>query len=194
MPPGSDRHSPRQFALIGWILLVGGALYLYFFERGLLVDRLHGAFSASAVVAYGLYLILGSVRGFTLIPSTSLVLAAVAFFPPVPLLLLTLAGILISSASIYLFAESLHLAEILERRHARQVARVTDVLQRHELPIIIGWSFFPLAPTDVIVYVCGVLKVDLMKCLLGVLIGEGAICAVYIFAGDAMLRMWHLGR
>ena len=59
------------------------------------------------------------------------------------------------------------------------------------MPIIIGWSFFPLAPTDLVVYVCGVLRVDVRKCLLGVLIGEGAICAIYTFAGDALLRAWH---
>jgi uncharacterized membrane protein YdjX (TVP38/TMEM64 family) len=190
----SNRRRPSLFVLIAWAALMAGALYLYFFQRSLVAGRLHSAFSTSVLVGYGLYLVLGSLRGFTLIPSTSLVLAAVAFFPPVPLLILTLLGILISSASIYLFAESLHLDEVFERRHTRHVADVKRVLQRHELPIIIGWSFFPLAPTDVIVYVCGVLRIDLKKCLFGVLIGEGAICAIYIFSGDAILRLWHLGR
>ena len=56
-------------------------------------------------------------------------------------------------------------------------------MTRRELPIVIAWSFFPIAPTDLVCYVCGALKVDLKKCLLGVTIGEGAICAIYIFLG-----------
>ena len=58
-------------------------------------------------------------------------------------------------------------------------------------PIIIGWSFFPLAPTDLICYVCGVLRVRFWKFLLGVTLGEGAISAIYIYGGDQIL--WWLG-
>jgi uncharacterized membrane protein YdjX (TVP38/TMEM64 family) len=145
-----------------------------------------------AVMSAALYLFFGSIRGFTLIPATTLVVAAVPFFPPVRLFALTLLGILISSASIYLFSEALHLDEIFARRHQRRIDDLKAVLQKYELPVIIGWSFFPLAPTDLICYVCGVLKIDFRKCLLGVGIGEGVICAIYIFLGDYALRALRL--
>jgi uncharacterized membrane protein YdjX (TVP38/TMEM64 family) len=86
----------------------------------------------------------------------------------------------------------MRLKEVFERRHAHRVGQLRAALARYELPIIIGWSFFPLAPTDLIVYVCGVLRVDFRKCLLGVTIGEGAICAIYIFLGDYFLRVLEL--
>ena len=57
-------------------------------------------------------------------------------------------------------------------------------LRRYQLPIIVFWSFFPLLPTDLICYVCGALKIDFKKTLLGVAMGEGAICAIYIFLAD----------
>ena len=148
--------------------------------------------SASLWVAGSIYLLLGCVRGFTLIPSTYLVLAGIPFFPPVLLLLLTLVGILVSSTCIYFFSEWLGLEEILNRRHARGIARLKSLLQRHGLPIIIGWSFFPIAPTDIICYVCGVLRTDFRKFLLGVGLGEGGICALYIFFGDSCLRWLQL--
>jgi uncharacterized membrane protein YdjX (TVP38/TMEM64 family) len=66
------------------------------------------------------------------------------------------------------------------------VSRLRALLRRRELPIVIAWSFFPLAPTDLVCYVCGALKVDLKKCLLGVVIGEGAICGIYIFMGPRL--------
>src|SRR5688572_22722251 len=178
------RH--RWLLVTIWFALAAGALYLYFFQRDAIQRELNSAFSTSMFVAGAIYLALGAVRAFTLIPSTYLVVAALPFMPPWPLLVLTLAGILISSAIIYWFAESLKLEELFERgKHKAHVDKLRALLQRHELPVIIGWSFFPLAPTDLICYVCGVLKVNFPKFLLGVIIGEGAICALYIFAGDS---------
>ena len=65
--------------------------------------------------------------------------------------------------------------------------RMRELLRRRELPIVIGWSFFPLAPTDLICYVCGSLGVDVRKMLAGILVGEGIICALYIFLGRQLL-------
>lgn len=137
---------------------------------------------------YGVYLALGAVRGFTLVPSTTLVLAAVPFVPPGPLLVCTVLGIMLSSTSIYFFSSALRLDERVAKRHPKQVARLTDLINRYEFPIIVGWSFFPLVPTDLICYVCGVLRVRFWTFLLAVTLGEGAICAIYIYGGDQILR------
>jgi uncharacterized membrane protein YdjX (TVP38/TMEM64 family) len=176
-----------------WIVVVVGALYLYFFRRDLVQRELEDALSVTSIAAAVVYLFLGSIRAFTLIPATFLVLAALPFFAPVPLFLLSLAGILISSASIYLFSEALHLDELFERKHKHRVEKMKAVLQRNQVPIIIAWSFFPLTPTDLICYVCGVLKVNFKKFLLAVSIGEGTICAIYIFFGDYLKRMLPYG-
>ncbi|TAK15440.1 MAG: TVP38/TMEM64 family protein [Acidobacteria bacterium] len=156
--------------------------------RGWLQTELARAGAWGPGALYGLYLALGAVRGFTLVPSTTLVLAALPFFPPGPLLVATIAGIMLSSASIYYGSAALRLDERLAKKHPEKIARLTDILNRYELPIIIGWSFFPLAPTDLICYVCGVLRVRFWKFLLGVTLGEGAICALYIYSGDQFLR------
>lgn len=145
-----------------------------------------GAWGPAAL--YGAYILFGAVRGFTLVPSTTLVLAALPFMAPGPLLIATLAGIMISSTSIYHFSAALKLDQKIAKKHPEKIARLTDLINRHELPIIIGWSFFPFAPTDLICYVCGVLRVRFWKFLLGVTLGEGAICAIYIYGGDQLLR------
>lgn len=144
------------------------------------------------VALYGVYLALGAVRGFTLVPSTTLVLAAVPFFPPGPLLAVTLAGIMLSSTSIYYGSAALGLDARLARRRPEATRRLTALINRYEMPIIVGWSFFPLVPTDLICYVCGVLRVRFWKFLIGVTLGEGAICAAYIYGGDQLLRWLRL--
>ncbi len=171
-----------------WLAIVPFCIYLYFFRSDFIQAGLHQATTTSVILGYMVYLLLGSVRGFTLIPATNLILLGIPFFQPVPLLFLSLVGILVSSISIYYFAESLHLDELLAKSRPGDFEKLTAALQRHEFPIIIGWSFFPLLPTDLICYACGILKVNVRRFALGVLLGEGTICGIYIFLGDSILR------
>lgn len=178
----------RRILVTLWLAGVAAALYVVIFHREAIVQRLEAATATSIVLGGALYLLLGCLRGFTLIPATSLLLVGIVFFPPVPLFVLTVVGVLASSASVYYFSEALHIEELLQRRHARQMGRLRGLLERHGLPIIIVWSFFPFAPTDLICYLAGVLRINVLTLLVGVALGEGAICGIYIFLGDLVLR------
>jgi uncharacterized membrane protein YdjX (TVP38/TMEM64 family) len=182
-------HNVRRLRLILWIVFAGAFVYLYVTHRGAWDDEFRRLASSSTWFGYGVYLLAGSLRGFTLIPCTNLVILAIPLFPPVPLLVCTLIGIAISSASIYAFADSLHLAEHFETKHPDRVARVRAALARHPFAIVTAWSFLPVAPTDLICYVAGVMDMPFRRFMLGVLIGEGAICAIYIFGGRALLGL-----
>jgi uncharacterized membrane protein YdjX (TVP38/TMEM64 family) len=177
----------RGLLCSAWIALLAGALYFYFFQPDAF-RMLSGKLSAAPPLwAYAAYLGLGCIRGFTLVPVTYLVVAGMLVLPPIPLYVLTLTGIVVSSAAVYYFAEAMRFDRLFSRRYPREVARLRALMAHRELPIVLIWSFFPVAPTDLICYVCGSLKVDLRKCLLGVAIGEGAICAIYIFVGTQAL-------
>lgn len=174
------------FAL--WIAVAGGALYLYFFKREAVQAEMRDALSASFWIASISYLLIGAFRAFTLVPATFPLLVAMPFFEPGTLLALTLPCIAISSSICYWFAEALHLDEPFERKYPKQIGKLKSLLQRYQLPIIIGWSFFLFLPTDVLCYVCGSLKINFKKFLVGVMIGEGTVYAIYIFLGDWILR------
>jgi uncharacterized membrane protein YdjX (TVP38/TMEM64 family) len=188
--PFASRHRPVLLTL--WVVAVAATLYLFVFQRDAVQHELQTAMSTSMFAAGFIYLMLSSLRGFTLLPAAPLLLLGIAFFPPFALFVLTLTGILCSAAVTYWFSESLHLEEIFTKRHALAMTRLKSLLQYRELPVIIAWGIFPLTPTDLIVYVCGVLRVDFKKCLLGVAIGAGANCAVVIFLGDYLLRFFGL--
>jgi uncharacterized membrane protein YdjX (TVP38/TMEM64 family) len=177
--------------LVLWLLFVAAFVLLYWTRAATWGSEFRDVAASSLLLGYSLYLLLGCVRGFTLIPAANLVLLAIPIFPPLPLLVLTLVGILVSSASIYAFAGSLHLAEYFEQKHAEKVAGVRAALARNPTTIVMVWSFFPLAPTDLICYVCGAMRISFRRFMLGVLAGEGAICALYIFAGRGL---WTYGR
>jgi uncharacterized membrane protein YdjX (TVP38/TMEM64 family) len=183
-------HDPRvRYSIFAmWLVIVAGALYLYFFQRDLVEAQLKNALSTSTVIGAFVYILLGSLRAFTLVPSTFLVVIAIPFFPAWLLFLITLPIIGISSGIIYGFAEILHMDEDFERKYPKQIRKLKDLLQRHQLPIIIGWSFFLFLPTDLLCYVCGTLRINFTKFILGVVIGEGAVYGIYIYLGDRVLR------
>jgi uncharacterized membrane protein YdjX (TVP38/TMEM64 family) len=191
MPQTLRPSRVRYFRLAGWLLFLMTFFYVYFFRSNFLTSELRNALSVSVVTGYVAYLLVGCVRGFTLIPSTSLVLLAIPIFPPLPLFVLTLAGILISSMSIYYFSKSLHLNDVFEGKHAARVKKLKGILQGNSMIIIFTWSLFPLVPTDLICYVCGVLRIDFRKFVISVFLGEGAICGFYIFLGSYMMRLLH---
>jgi len=182
-----------QYGMVAvWVLLLLGCFYVHSFRAGLVEGELRRAFSLSAILGYGLYLLLGCFRGFTLIPAANLLLVGIFLIPPLPLFVLTVVGILVSSGCIYWFSESLGLDEYFERTQPSHFRKCKESLQKHELAIITTWSFCPFAPTDAVCYLCGVLKIDFFKTIVGILIGEGTICAVYIFVGQQALRWLHL--
>jgi uncharacterized membrane protein YdjX (TVP38/TMEM64 family) len=182
----------RRVLVALWLVLVSAALYTFLFHRDAIEAELETASAASIVAGSAIYLLFGCIRGFTLIPATALIVVAIPFFPPGLLFALTVAGILVSSASVYWFAEALHLDVLMARRHQSLMHELEEALRKYEMPVIVGWSFFPCVPTDLIFYVSGVVGVNVRKVLLGVGLGEGAICAIYIFLGDQALRFFEL--
>lgn len=145
--------------------------------------------ATSVWLAYAMYLSVAAVRGLALIPATSVVVLAIPLFPPVPLFLLTLVGVAISSAMIYAFAGSLKLGEYFERKHAKHTDWVRAALNKNPTAIVAGCSFLLVVPTDLVCYVCGALRISFPRFMAGVLLGEGAICGLYIFAGSTLLDL-----
>lgn len=188
MVTSMSRERQRQVLTAVWLIGAAFAIWVFLFRREALEGLLDSATGASLFAGGAIYLGLGCLRSFTLIPATSLVILGTVFLPPAILFPLTLVGILASSAAVYYFAEALHLDEVFARRHAAELARVRGLLERHGFPIVVGWAFFPLVPTDLICYLAGVIRMPIAKLLLGVGLGEGAICAVYIFVGDSLVR------
>lgn len=187
--PRPDTHPIRRAFIALWLALVAVAFATYFFRRDLVLSWITAALEGSPTAAVA-FVLIGTFRVFTLVPATVLIIAAIPFFKPWTLVWLMLLCIATSSSICYFFAEVLHLDEGFRRKYPKQIARLTETLQKWELPIIIGWSFMLFLPTDVLCYVCGALRINFPKFLLGVLIGEGTVYAIYIFAADyAMGRL-----
>lgn len=139
------------------------------------------------------YLLISALRGLTLLPSTPLVIAGTLLFPGHPFLVLfvSITGILISSSMIYFFSEFLGFSDYFERHKPETVLRIRQRLERPTgFVFVAAWSFFPLVPTDLVCYVAGTLKMNFLKFVSAVLIGELILCSFYIFSGGYLMSVW----
>lgn len=173
----------KKKTFVFWLFCVATMLTLYYFHREWFdVQRLRALVDDSRTLVTLCYLAVLSLLGLAFIPSTPFAIAGVFLFTPAVAYGLNLIGILTSSTIVYHFAHFLGLHTAFETRYPGKVTKVHEALQKKELAIIVGWSFFPVVPTDLIIYVASTLGIPLWKCLLGVLIGEGALNAFYIFS------------
>lgn len=175
----------RQKTLFIWIAVVIVTLILYFVKRDLFdISFLRGYVIDHKVLVLIIYLIILTFIGLTIIPSTPFAVAGVLLFPPLIAYIINLIGIITSSIVVYYFTKYLRLDVWIESKYPAQIEKIKRALHKKELPIIAGWSFFPIVPTDLIIYVSSTLKIPFWKCALGVIIGEGTLNAFYIFSID----------
>jgi uncharacterized membrane protein YdjX (TVP38/TMEM64 family) len=139
-----------------------------------------------------IYIMIFLLRGFTMLPNTPLVIAGTFLFPGHPYLVLfiSISCILITSALIYYFSEFLGFDTFFQEKYPEKMDYIRGKLNKPSgFVFIILWSFFPLAPTDLVSYVSGTIRLNIAKLLLGILPGELALCAFYIFLGKSAARL-----
>ena len=117
----------RLALIIVWIGIVLGGVALFMTRGDILRNEVLAMSSTSLALGSGVYLLLGCVRGFTLIPVTYLIPLGLVLLPPGLQFVLTLVGILISSASIYYFAEHLRMAGLTTIHPRRDAWRVVPL-------------------------------------------------------------------
>ena len=180
-----NRIKVRQRTLFIWIGVIVVTLILYVAKPDLFdISFLRENVSNHKVPVLLLYLTILTFIGLTVIPSTPFAVAGVLLFPPVTAYIINLIGIITSSIVVYYFTKYLRLDVWLDSKYPARIEKIKKALLKKELPIIAGWSFFPLVPTDLIIYVSSTLNIPFWKCALGVLIGEGSLNAFYIFSID----------
>lgn len=180
----------KRKTFIAWLVLVGLGLSFYLTHRHTLdVEVIRALVDENRLLVIPVYLLILSVLGLTFIPSTPFAIGGVLLFSPEVAYLLNLVGIITSSTIVYHFARFLGLGVAFESRYPQKARKVREALTHKELPIIVAWSFFPVVPTDLIIYVASTLRIPLWKCLLGVLVGEGILNATYIFSLGSLLKV-----
>ena len=188
----SNKKTFRKSLLLIWLCLIVGCLLYYFTQKD--------EFSASQIAIFlkrynsflmGAYLIISIVRGFTLIPSTPFVIAGGIIFPGQEwlVLIISLLGIIGSATLIYYFSELLKLGEAIEKIYPHEKLK-QKLESKKGLLFVFLWSFIPVVPTDAVCYAAGASKMNFLRFISAVFLGELIICSIYVFTGSGIINLF----
>lgn len=188
----------RWICLSIWLGVIVVCISWYIYDPSLFTAANIAAFLLRFEGAiWGVYLVMSALRGFSLLPSTPLVIAGTMLFPSQPLSVLgvCLLGIFLSSSMIYFFSEYLGFSEYFEG-HKPELTHKLKAKLEHPLgfAFVAAWAFFPLVPTDLVCYLAGTIKMNYWKFIIAVLVGELILCSVYVLSGSHFFRLLLPGR
>ena len=132
------------------------------------------------------------IRGAFLIPSTPVVLAGGALFPQAApfVLLISMAGIVLSAALLYHFPGFAGYDKKLAAKYPTQLARLQVHLVKPRAQwFVAAWAFLPVVPTDLICYAAGLVRMPFRRMMLGVVIGEVPLVIAYILVGKSVVEL-----
>lgn len=177
----------KKVVLGAWISFIVAAIVLYFvFPKEFTAIGIQEFVIQFNTLALGVYFFISLIRGLFLIPSTPFVLAGALLFPEKLWLvfIISMLGILGSGIFIYYAAQFLEFGE----KKDKKINKISEKIRSHGFWIVLGWSFFPIVPTDLICYVAGRTRITFWKYILALFIGEAALVAVYLSSYHYFLR------
>jgi len=121
------------------------------------------------------YISIFLIRGIFLIPSTPFVLVGALLFPQqaIWVVVVSLLAVLSSATFLYYWADWIGIGAYLDKKYPKQSERVQYLLNKpYALGLVIGWSFFPLVPTDLICYIARIVGMRYKLMILGIFLGE----------------------
>lgn len=181
----------RYLCLAIWVsVIIGGVGSYLVYPHAFTAENIAAFLLRFEGAVWFVYLAMSGLRGFSLLPSTPLIIAGTLLFPaqPVTVFAVSMAGILISSSMIYFFSDFLGFSDYFES-HKPELTHKLKARLEHPLGFIFValWAFFPLVPTDLVCYLAGTTKMRYLEFIAAVLVGEAILCSIYIFFGGAML-------
>ena len=132
------------------------------------------------------------VRGLFLIPSTPVILTGGVLFPEsLPFVFgISIVGIVVSATAIYFLPGVGGYDDLLERKYPEKIARLKMLLATpYAFWVVLGWSFFPFVPTDVICYAAGLLGMSYRRMIVALLLGEVPLVVGYLFLTQIALDL-----
>jgi uncharacterized membrane protein YdjX (TVP38/TMEM64 family) len=178
----------HRYILIAWASLIWGAWLLYllrpeYFDS----ENIASLISELGIFLIFIYLILFSVRGFLLLPSTIMIIIGALVFDPATLLILGSLWVLISSSILYFLARYLKFwKEAGKQFGKKKIHKITKKINKHAFAYVTLWSAFPIVPTDLICIVAGATKMPYKKFAAWVLIGTLPFIYAYAILGESL--------
>lgn len=180
----------KKYVRLVWIALILIGLMLFFLHpEWFTKDGLSTFVKENSSNVWLTYLVICLVRGIFLLPSTPFVLAGIILFPDSPWLVfwISMIGIMATATYLYFASKFLEFDKLFGEKHSQKKEKIIGKLNQHGFWIVLGWSFFPLVPTNLICYVAGSIRMNFLKYFTAIFIGEAILVGIYVFIGEKII-------
>ncbi len=182
----------RKALRLIWLLLIVSAIIHYgLFPSNYTADTLKSFYASNSKSLFYAYITLSLIRSIFFLPSTIFVVMGIALYPDQPflVLLISMTGIFAGATWIYFSAKILKVEQLFSVKNQEKFKRAKAGMQKYGFTIVMAWSFFPPVPTDLICYVAGYAKMNFLKFIGALLIGELFLVSIYIWTGKGIFQL-----
>lgn len=175
-----------------WIFLISIALlHFCIYPQYYTAEFLKNTLDNNHSIIFGAYIIISLIRSLFFLPSTIFIIMGVALYPndPYLVLLISMVGIILGACWIYFSAELLKIEQVFSNKTQNKIKRTESGIKKYGFWIVLFWSFFPAVPTDLICYLAGYSKMNFLKFILALFIGEIILVSIYIWTGATLFEL-----
>lgn len=175
-----------------WVILLVTSLTLYFcFPQYFSAKYFKENLNYNATIILWCYVLFTCVRSIFFIPSTAVLILGIALYPDsfAFLLYINMLGILIGAILLYLAGNYFTPEQFFSEKKIKSLPKIKDKINTHGFGIVLGWSFFPLVPTDLICFVSGATRMNFFKFITAMFLGELVLVTIYLWTGKGIIDL-----
>lgn len=175
-----------------WLSLLVTILLIYLFNRdAFTIEGFTSFFKHNESAIWIGYVVLVMIRSLFFIPATAVLILGMALYQDAFwfLLIVNMLGVLIGSALIYGAGKIFTAEDFFSEKHQQKLPIVKEKINQYGFWIVLGWSFFPLVPTDLVCYISGATNMKFLKFITAVFIGELILVTAYLYTGESLFKL-----
>lgn len=183
-------HTYKTALKYTWIGLLILTLVLYFvFPSWFTIAAFKAVCNENQSLVLLMYCALVLLRSIIFIPSTAVLILGLALYPNDLwfLLVINMIGIVLGSLFLYAAGKIFTPDHFFSKKTARRFPAIKEKINQHGFWIVLGWSFFPVVPTDLICFVAGATRMKVVTFLTAMFLGELVLVCIYLFTGKGIM-------
>lgn len=170
----------KIIALLFWMAI----LFIFFkfelYNNG--IDKIIGFLHTYKDYSELLFLIIASLRIFTLIPCTVFIIIGGVLFNPLEAFLLTAAANLISEILLYFFTK-LTFGMNYQSKIIQKHPKIYNMIKKNNVQILALGVSSPVVPSDIVCFFSVLAEITLMKYVLTIFLADTPVILLYTFLG-----------
>ncbi len=170
----------KIIVLIFWI-----AILFVFFKYKLYtdgIDKIVSFLNTYKEYSVGLFLIIASLRIFTLIPCTVFIIIGGVLFNPFEAFLLTATANLISELLLFFFAK-LTFGMNYQNKIIEKHPKIYNMIKKNNVQILALGVSSPVVPSDIVCFFSVLAEITLLKYIITILLADTPVILLYTFLG-----------